>query len=78
MWFTAGEKEKSVAERSAAVLDSFKQTVQSLEEINNEVDTIVASNEETIKTLQQENMELATVASKNANVISNINKLIGV
>lgn len=79
MWFNnSSQAEKSIAERSADVLNSFKQTVTSLEEINNEVETIVASNEDTIQNLQKENLELAGVASKNANVIANINKLMGV
>lgn len=64
MWFNQGFKEKSIAERSADVLSSFNQTVTALEELNNEVETVVASNDETINRLQAENAELATVASK--------------
>ena len=79
MWLKSvkEEAELSIAQRSANALNSFKETIKSLEEINNEVDTIVASNEDTMLKLAKEISELTSVAKQNANIISNINKLIG-
>lgn len=70
--------EKSIAEKSADFLKTFKETADGLRGVNNEAQIIISQNEEQIKTLQAENNDLENIAAKNSQVIQNIENIIAV